>query len=123
MLYNEVYAGVYPNATFDQYKGETRCILTPMRPTDATDPEGQQTSLQIRYSYRSANEKYYIFFVCYEVKDRAADDFSHSEYVRFAIYPVDGNGRAQVEPTDVANYGSQEALEAAQREFWDMVNG
>lgn len=95
-----------------------------MHPTDSADPDGEQRSLQIQYRYTSSNGKYYIFFIYHEVKGRASDNFSHSEYVRFAVYPTDGVGGAILEPIEAANYGgSQQALEAAQRVFWDMVNG
>lgn len=114
-LYNDLYAGSYPGATFDEVNGTARCILVPMHAADPTDPLGTQTSLQVRFSYPSANGKYYIFFVCNEVKNQASDSFSHTEYVRFAAYPTDGSGGAVAEPTGQG--------EAAQRQFWDMING
>lgn len=122
-LYQDLYAAQYPGATFSEAGGITRCILTPMHPVDEGDPEGALTSLQVRYTNSSANGKYYIFFVCNEIMDDQSIGSTRTAYVRFAVYPISGEGQGMLEPIDVDQYGSEEALYSAQTAFWDMVNG
>lgn len=115
-LYEEQFAGQWPDAERLEEDGFQGYVLSPMQPVAEDAPEGQQQSLKLQYGGPSANGKYCVFRLCSEFLDGPEEETVRSSTLNWIAVPAGGNGEILWERADGADPDTWSAFWAALEE-------